>query len=151
MSPTLMNLQWMCRAGRNRWRRVIGRGCRDRDRGFSTVEAVIVIPVVVLLTMIVVQYVMLYHARNVTEAAARDGLRVARGYQASAVQGKTAAEQYLTDVAPNLLVTRHCDAQRSTVTVVMVCHADVASVVPFGSFSVTEQAAGPVETFGTGG
>jgi Flp pilus assembly protein TadG len=146
-----MNLQWMCHAGRSRWWRVLDRACRDRDRGFSTVEAVIVIPVVVLLTMIVVQYVMLYHARNVTEAAARDGLRVARGYRASAAQGKTAAEQYLTDVAPKLLVARNCDAQRSPVTVVMVCRAEVASVVPFGSFSVTEQATGPVETFGTGG
>ncbi|HEX8095697.1 TadE/TadG family type IV pilus assembly protein [Jatrophihabitans sp.] len=112
-------------------------------------EAVIVIPVVVLLTMIVVQYVMLYHARNVTEAAARDGLRVARGYQGTAAQGKTAAEQYLTDVAPRLLVARTCDARRSTATVVIICRADVASVVPFGSFSVTEQAIGPVETFGT--
>ncbi|WP_408656638.1 TadE/TadG family type IV pilus assembly protein [Jatrophihabitans sp.] len=129
---------------------MIGGVCRDRDSGFSTVEAVIVIPLVVSLTMIVVQYVMLYHARNVTEAAARDGLRVARGYQASAAQGKTAAEQYLTDVAPKLLAARNCDAQRSAVTVVMVCHAEVASVVPFGSFSVTEQATGPVETFGTG-
>lgn len=144
-----MNLQWMCHAGRSRWRRVIGGDCRDRDRGFSTVEAVIVIPVVVLLTMIVVQYVMLYHARNVTEAAVRNGLRVARGYQATAAQGKTAAEQYLTDVAPKLLTARNCDAQRSAATVVMVCHAEVALVVPFGSFSVTEQATGPVETFGT--
>jgi type II secretory pathway pseudopilin PulG len=130
---------------------VIGRDCHDSDKGFSTVEAVIVIPLVVILTMIVVQYVMLYHARNVTEAAARNGLRVARGYQASAAQGKTAAEQYLTDVAPKLLAVRNCDAQRSAVTVVMICHAEVASVVPFGSFSVTEQATGPVETFGTGG
>ena len=128
---------------------MIGRDCRDRDEGFSTVEAVIVIPLVVLLSMIVVQYVMLYHARNVTEAAARDGLRVARGYQGTAAQGKTAAEQYLTDVAPKLLVARTCDAQRSAATVVILCRAEVASVVPFGSFSVTEQATGPVETFGT--
>jgi len=35
--------------------------------------------------------------------------------------------------------------------VVIVCHADLASVVPFGSFSVSEHATGPVETFGTGG
>jgi hypothetical protein len=35
--------------------------------------------------------------------------------------------------------------------VVIICHANVASVVPFGSYSVTERAMGPVETFGTGG
>ena len=121
---------------------------RDCDHGFATLEAVIVIPVVVMLTMIIVQYLMLYHARNVAEAAARDGLRVARGYQASAAQGKQAAEQYLTDVAPKLLAHRNCTVQRSAAKVAIVCHADVASVVPFGSFSVTEHATGPVETFG---
>ena len=144
-----MTIQRTCRALGSRWRRVAGRDANDRDRGFGTLEAVIVIPVVVIMTMIVVQYVMLYHARNVAEAAARDGLRVARGYQASAAQGQTAAEQYLTNVAPKLLAQRHCDVQRSATTVVIVCHANVASVVPFGSFSVSEQATGPVETFGT--
>jgi Tfp pilus assembly major pilin PilA len=142
-----MTVQWTYRALRKRWRCVV----RDRDRGFGTLEAVIVIPVVVILTMIIVQYVMLYHARNVAEAAARDGLRVARGYQSSAAQGKEAAEQYLTNVAPKLLAHRNCTVQRSATAVAIVCHADVASVVPFGSFSVTEHATGPVETFGTGG
>lgn len=138
-----MTVQGTSRVLRTRWRCVL----RDRDRGFGTLEAVIVIPVVVILTMIIVQYVMLYHARNVAEAAARDGLRVARGYQASAAQGKQAAEQYLTTVAPKLLAHRSCSVQRSATTVTIVCHANVASVVPFGSFSVTEHAAGPVERF----
>jgi Tfp pilus assembly major pilin PilA len=141
-----MALQWMYRALRRRGCCVVG----DRDRGFGTLEAVIVIPVVVIMTMIVVQYVMLYHARNVAEAAARDGLRVARGYQASAAQGKAAAEQYLVTVAPKLLANRNCDVQRDATTVVIICHANVASVVPFGSYSVTERATGPVETFGIG-
>ncbi|MBN9618318.1 MAG: pilus assembly protein [Actinobacteria bacterium] len=111
----------------------------------------IVIPVVVIMTMIVVQFVMIYHARNVTEAAARDGLRVARGYQASAAQGKAAAEEYLTNVAPKMLSNRNCSVQRSATTVAIVCRAHVSSVVPFGSFSVTERASGPVEVFVTGG
>lgn len=146
-----MTVQWTYREMRRRWWRVVDEGANERDRGFGTLEAVIVIPVVVILTMIVVQYVMLYHARNVAEAAARDGLRVARGYQASAAQGKAAAEQYLTDVAPKLLANRDCTVQRNAATVVIVCRANVASVVPFGSFSVTERATGPVEAFGTGG
>jgi Tfp pilus assembly major pilin PilA len=143
-----MTVQWTYRALRKRWRCVVHQNATDRDHGFGTLEAVIVIPVVVILTMIIVQYVMLYHARNVAEAAARDGLRVARGYQASAAQGKEAAEQYLTNVAPKLLAHRNCNVQRSATTVVIMCHADVASVVPFGSFSVTQHATGPVETFG---
>jgi Flp pilus assembly protein TadG len=149
-----MTIQRTYRALRSRWRRATDWHAADRvvkDHGFGTLEAVIVIPVLVLLTMIVVQYVMLYHARNVAQAAARDGLRVARGYQSSAAQGEAAAEQYLANVAPKLLAKRHCDVQRGAATVVIVCHADVASVVPFGTFTVSEHAVGPIETFATGG
>lgn len=124
----------------------------DRDAGFGTLEAVIVIPVIVFLTMLVVQYALLWHARNVTEAAARDGLRVARGYAASAALGEAAAEQYLAAVAPRLLSGRDCTVQRDATTVSVVCRANVSSVVPFGQFSVTERASGPVELFtSTGG
>lgn len=118
-----------------------------RERGFGTLEAVIAIPVVVMLTMLVIQVVMIYHARNVTQAAAADGLRVARGYQATAVQGETAAEQYLASVAPKLLDHPHCHVRRGRTTVLIVCDASVASVVPFGSYTVTEQAHGSVERF----
>lgn len=122
-----------------------------KDAGFGTLEAVIVIPVIVFLTMLVVQYALLWHARNVTEAAARDGLRVARGYEASAAQGEAAAEQYLATVAPRLLSGRDCTVQRDATTVSIVCRATVSSVVPFGEFSVTERASGPVELFTPGG
>src|SRR5664279_5824631 len=130
---------------RGRCRRVVDRDAKDH--GFEGPEAVIVIPVVVILTMIVVQYVLLYHARNVAEAAARDGLRVARGYQSSAAQGKAAAERYLAAVAPRLLTVRSCDVTRGVSIVTIVCRANVASVVPFGSYSVTERASGPAEIF----
>lgn len=126
-----------------RWRRL----ARDRDRGFSTLEAVITIPIVVILTMIVVQFVMVWHARNVAEAAARDGLRAARGYDATAQQGQDAAEGYLSTVAARMLPDRRVEVTRSQDTVEVAVHAKVASVIPFGSFSVDESASGPVERF----
>ncbi|MCW2525899.1 MAG: TadE family protein, partial [Pseudonocardiales bacterium] len=139
-----MTLHRTCSPLTARWWRVV----RDADRGFSTLEAVVVIPVVVVMSMIAVQFVMIWHARNVAEAAARDGLRVARGYQSSAARGKVAAEEYLTKVAPRLLSNRACDVARTAASVVIVCRADVASVVPLASYTVSERATGPVETFG---
>lgn len=121
------------------------------DGGFSTLEAVVVIPVVVIVSMIVVQMVMVWHARNVAEAAAQDGLRVARGYQATGPQGQAAAEQYLDSVAGHMLVSRSCTADRTGSTVVVRVNAQVMSVVPFGSFTVQESATGPVEAFTAGG
>src|SRR5664280_400237 len=64
------------RAGR--WRRL-----RDaRDRGDATVEAVIIVPVLVVLTLLVVQFVLVWHGRHVAQAAAQTAARSAAAYQA---------------------------------------------------------------------
>lgn len=131
-------------------RRSLVRRLRTRhadDAGFSTLEAVVVIPVVVIITMLVIQYVMLWHARNLAQSAAQNGLRAARGYQATAAQGQQSATHYLDTVAGNLLQNRQVDADRGPTTVQVTVHANVLSVVPFGSYTVTETAAGPVERY----
>ena len=130
-----------------RWDRVL----RERDSGFSTLEAVIVIPVVIIMTMISVQYVMVWHGRNIAEAAARDGLRVARGYQATGPQGSAICTQYLDIVADKLLSDRSCTIDRGAQSVNVAVHATVMSVIPFGSFTIDETASGPVELFVGGG
>jgi hypothetical protein len=127
--------------GRVRW------VCRDPERGFATLEAVIVIPVAVVLTMLVIQYVMLWHARNIAEAAAQNGLRVARGYQATGPQGQASANDYLRTVAGHMLDHPRVTADRGATTVIVTVHATVISIIPFGSFAVTETATGPVEKF----
>ena len=50
----------------------------------------------IVLTMFVVQYALLWHGRNVAEAAAQDGLRTARSYQGTATMGQQAALSYLS-------------------------------------------------------
>jgi TadE-like protein len=127
--------------GRARW------VCRDPERGFATLEAVIVIPVAVVLTMLVIQYVLVWHARNIAEAAAQNGLRVARGYQATGAQGQASASDYLRTVAGHMLDHPGVTVDRGATVVVVTVHGTVSSVIPFGSFSVTETATGPVEKF----
>lgn len=121
------------------------------EDGFSTLEAVVVIPVIVILTMLVIQFVMLWHARNVTEAAAQNALRVARGYQAAAAQGQQSANEYLSKVAGKMLDNYTVEVDRGPTTVTVVVHATVSRVVPFGTYAVTETAHGPVEQFATAG
>jgi len=118
-----------------------------RDAGFSALEAVLVIPTVVIMTMLVVQYVLFWHARNIAQAAAQNGLRTARGYHATAGQGQASATEYLHTVAGPLLTHTRIDTRRGTTTVLVTVHATVLSVLPFGSFAVTGTAAGPVEQF----
>ena len=47
------------------------------DRGSTAVEAVIIIPVIVVLTLLVVQFVLLWHGRHLAQAAAQTAVRAA--------------------------------------------------------------------------
>lgn len=120
------------------------------DGGFGAVEAVIVIPVLVLLTMLSVQFAIVWHSRHIADAAARDGVRVARGYEATSSQGMRRCVKHLDDVAGNMLDARACSVERGNGTVSVQVHASVVSVLPFGSFSVDEVASGPIERFADG-
>lgn len=111
------------------------------------VEAAITLPALILLTMMVVQYALVWHARHIAQAAAADGLRAARAYQAAPDEGATAANQWLAQVAPHLLTGTHVNSTRQGGTVSVSVHARVLKVIPFASFDVDETASGPVETF----
>ena len=128
---------------RRRWRRILS----GRDRGSSTVEAVITIPVIVVFTLVVIQFALVWNARHTAQAAAQLGARSAATYQSSAGIGQADTEDYLARTAPNLLAGRSVQVDRGTDTVTVSVHASVPSVVPFASFTVDEQASVPVEAF----
>lgn len=133
-------------------RRRLGRRARQ-DGGYSIVEAAIVLPVVVLLSMLVVQWALIWHGRHVAEGAAQTGLRAARGYQATAGAGEQAATGYLSSVAPNLLAAPSVDVTRTATTATVRVRARVLAVIPglsaviSGGVDVEESATGPVERF----
>ncbi|GGM10050.1 TadE/TadG family type IV pilus assembly protein [Nakamurella endophytica] len=132
---------------RRRWRRVAG----DPDRGSATVEAVLIVPIVVVLTMVVVQSVLLWHGRHVAQAAAQIAARSAAAYQGTAAFGQADGDAYLQQVAANLLPGRDVQVVRAATTVTVTVHADVLSVIPFGRFTVDESASAPVEAFTAAG
>jgi hypothetical protein len=118
------------------------------DGGYSVVEAVITLPVLILLTLLVVQWALVWHGRHVAEAAAQDGLRAGRGYQASASSGRSEAECYLRAVAPRLLTSPQVDVSRSATTVTVHVRARVLSLIPaVDGIGVEETASGPVERY----
>src|SRR5690242_13888535 len=87
---------------RRRWRQVPS----DRDRGSSTVEAVITIPVIVVFTLVVIQVAVVWNARHTAQAAAQLAARSAAMYGSTAGIGQADAEDYLSRAAPNLLSGR---------------------------------------------
>jgi len=126
-----------------RWRRL-----RDaRDRGDATVEAVIIVPVIVVLTLLVVQFVLVWHGRHVAQAAAQNAARSAAAYQAQPAAGQAAGDDYLAEVAPNLLPGRSVTVTRDAAGATAIVSADVLTVIPFAAFHIQEQATAPLEIF----
>jgi Flp pilus assembly protein TadG len=119
----------------------------DADGGYSVLEAAIVLPIVFFLIMAIAQWAIVWHARSVTEAAAQEGLRTTENYQATAAQGKSDTVSYLSQVAPHSLPSPKITVTRTARTATVTVTATVASVIPFGHFTVTETASGPVETY----
>jgi Flp pilus assembly protein TadG len=117
------------------------------DRGSSTTELVIVMPVLLLLIMLIVQFGLWYHAAHVAEAAAQEGVRTARVDTGSAPAGQARAQQFVENAAPTLLVDVAVNATRTADTARVEVTGTVRSIVPGMNLPVRAAAESPVELF----
>ena len=130
-------------------RRVRELHASDDDRGIGTVEAVLTVPVIVLMILGAVQVGLWWYSRQLAETAAQEAARTARSYAATAAAGQAEGYSYLGKVDdggtalhnPSIQVTR--GAQTVTVTV----KGDIVSLVPWVSPTVTITVTSPVETY----
>jgi len=138
------------------------RRARRAERGASVVELALIMPVVLMIILLVVQFTLIFHGRQVADAAAREGARVARGSGADAQGWKEAAERRARDIVrnigPRMLQQVTVEAfQRGDERGVTVRGDAVAAVplLPDMSFTITATSQGPIECFrpdtGSGG
>ena len=130
---------------------------RFRGERGATAEMVIILPALLLLIFLGIQFALWYHASHVALAAAQEGARAARvanatnpvSARAAEQTGIDTANQFLTGVAPTLLVSHDVQAHvlggydqvRVDVT------GDVVTIVPGFSVHISEHSEGPVERF----
>ena len=126
-----------------RWRQVR----KHADRGDASVEAVIIVPVIVVLTLLVVQFVLVWHGTDVAQAAAQTAARTAAAYRAAPVTGRPPEMPTSPQVAPNLLPGRTVTVTADAATVTSTVHAQVLTILPFASFDIQETASAPRERF----
>jgi Flp pilus assembly protein TadG len=117
------------------------------EGGYSVVEAAILFPLLLMLVMAVFQVALWWHARHLAEAAAQEGARTARTYQASAADGQVQAEDYLTALGSRLLRQREVSVSRTDTTVTVRVRATVIGIFPGLRLSVDETSASPVERY----
>ena len=129
-------------------------GPPDAERGASVVELALIMPVALVVILLAVQFTLVFHGRQVADAAAREGARVARAAGADAPNWKQAAEKRARDIVskigPQMLQRVAVEAfQRGGERGVTVRGDAVAAVPLVGdmSFTVTATSRGPIECF----
>jgi len=121
-----------------------------RSEDGSVTATVIVFPTLLLLVLLVVQFALAYHARNVVTAAAQDAARAAEHAQGDVTAGRQAGNAVIDDDARHLLDNVTVDVSSPDGTTVAVTVAgDVATLMPIPGFHphVTGHAGGPIEQF----
>jgi Flp pilus assembly protein TadG len=107
---------------------------------------VVLVTLTVFLVMFVIQISLVFHAKTVLNAAAQDAVRAAQLENAAINDGQAAAAEILAG-SSGLLSNVDVDSDPTATAVTFTVSADVLSVVPFWSGSVSGSASGPREMF----
>lgn len=141
------------RSARARLRAVVhgdssGRG-RDGEWGLSTVEAVLIVPVMVAMVLGIVQAALFWYAHQIAATAADQAARAAAAYSATDTAGQAIGASYIAAVDPHdaTLHDRNVDVTRTATTVTVRVTGHVVSIIPFLSPDVHVTVTAPVERY----
>lgn len=122
----------------------MGRRWRD-ERGMTTIQVAILFPVVLFWIMLIVQYGLWWHAKQVANAAAAEAVDAAQVSSGTARDGEDAAASYLAQSGnlDNVTVT----VSREPTVVTVEVRGAAPQLVPGFEWSVTARSTAPVERF----
>lgn len=123
------------------------RRLRDDDRGAGTAELVIATPLLLLLILLIVQFALYLHATHIAQAAASEALSAARVSGGTASAGNTEGQRILTQLGSGPLRGTSVNVRRGDSQASVTVTGTVMNVIPFMTFTVHAEAAGPVEEF----
>ena len=117
------------------------------ERGSSSVEMVIALPLVLSVLFLAVQAGTWFHARSIALASAQSGARTSAMLNSSLEAGLSSARSFATDVGGTTLtgVTVTGDRTATSTTVTVTGHS--VRLVPFMDVTVSQSATLPVERY----
>ena len=124
-----------------------GRWLMRGERGSSSVEMVIALPIVLTVLFLAVQAGTWFHARSIALASAQSGARTSAMLNSSLEAGLSSARSFATDVGGTTLtgVTVTGDRTATSTTVTVTGHS--VRLVPFMDVTVSQSATLPVERY----
>lgn len=129
--------------------RATGHSSRRGARGASTLETVLIAPVLLLALMAIVQFGLYFHAKNVAEQAAQEGAAAARAFDGTEDSAKGVTEDYLTALGESTLQGRTVSVNRGPQTASVTVRGTALSLIPIPGLTlqIDVTAAGPVERY----
>ena len=128
---------------RSRTRQSAKRG----DRGSSSIEMVIALPIVLTVLFLAIQAGTWFHARSIALASAQSGARTSAMLNSTLEAGLSSARSFAADVGGTTLtgVTVTGDRTATSTTVTVTGHS--VRLVPFMDVTVSQSATLPVERY----
>ena len=111
----------------------------------TTIQVAILFPAVLFWLMLIVQYGLWWHAKQVANAAAAEAVDAATVSSGTARDGRNAAASFLSQSGNLSHVTITVTREPAAVTAEI--HADAPRLVPGFEWSVTARSTAPVERF----
>lgn len=111
----------------------------------TTIQVAILFPVVLFWLMLIVQYGLWWHAKQVANAAAAEAVDAAQVETGTAGEGRAAAAGYLNESGNLTSITILVNREPTMVTAEV--RGDAPQLVPGFSWSVTARSQAPVERF----
>ncbi|MFF1736870.1 TadE/TadG family type IV pilus assembly protein [Streptomyces sp. NPDC058247] len=118
---------------------------RPADRGAASTELVLVVPLLMTLLLLIVQFALAMHAQHIAQTAASRALAAARAQDSTAAAGNARAVATLRLLGGAVLKHPTVKVSRSTESVVTHVEGEVVAVVPGLHLRVSGNAAGPTE------
>ena len=122
-----------------------GRGSLGDERGSSSIQLVLLMPVLFSVMFLGMQAALHYYARTIAIAAAQEGARAAGAQNGTASAGIAAASSYLADTGGDSLTRPTVTSARTATTATVSVRGVALSVIPGWRPTITQSATVAVE------
>lgn len=123
------------------------------DRGTASTQLVLIVPALMLLALVVVQFALAWHARHIAQYTAQRALAAARIEHGTPADGQAQARRSLAALGGRILTRPNITVDRTTAQTTVHITGTVMAVVPGLTLHASATASGPTErlTTPTGG
>jgi Flp pilus assembly protein TadG len=119
------------------------------DRGAATTQLVLVVPALLMLALLIVQFALAWHARHISQYAAERALAAVRVKEGTAADGQARGVRSLAQLGSQVLTSPSVTVRRTATRATVRVEGTVMPVLPGLHLPASGTASGEVERITT--